>query len=988
MSKRTVLRSGAVAALLLTALTVPVLVADAEQPSAALPDAEAHQEPSELEAIVVTGSRIQRANLVSSSPVIQIEAEDLSFQGTTRVEDMLRTLPQVYSTQNASQSNGATGTATLNLRNLGAERTLVLVNGRRLPAGSPLQGGVGADINQIPGALLKSVEVLTGGSSATYGSDAVAGVVNFLMVDDFEGIKLDYQFSQYQHDNGNDRWQRIVQDAGYEVAKGSTSDGDISNVSLILGKNLERGNVTVYGTYRDIDPVLQADRDYSSCALSNDLTECSGSATQPQGTFSDFGVLRGRGLESFDYKVEGDRFVPRRGTLFNYGPSNYFQRPDRRWTAGLFAHYDLHDQVEAYTEFMFMDNRSVAQIAPSGAFFVTDTLGCGNPFLSQQQFEALCGAYGLTRDDSQNVFIGRRNVEGGNRQNDLQHTSYRGVFGLRGDLNDTWRYDLYYQYSEVRMQNTYLNDLSITRIGRALDAVHDPATGRTVCRSVLDGSDPSCVPWNIFREGAVTQEMIDYLTLPLSARGATDQTVVSGYIAGHLGDYGLRSPFATTGLDVVLGGEYRDDNLKFKPDQAYRSGDGAGQGGASQPVSGGSDVTEFFIEAGIPLIDGVFFAEELGLDGGYRYSDYDYGEQTNTFGVRAGWAINADIRLRASFQRAIRGPNVRERFLPQGFNLFEMNADPCAGPVANGRTAEGRSLEDCARSGVTASQFGNIENSPAAQYNFLQGGNPNLAPEESDTYSFGLVWTPGFIPGFNLSLDYYTIEISKGISTLTPEFILNECLDGNASQCAKVRRGRSGDLWLGSNVDNSGHIVSLLDNLAIEEVHGYDLTVGYDLPLSVIGRGGWGRLRFSDILSITSTWDQQELQGAHKVDCAGNWGATCGFPTPDIRNNLRATWVTPWGVRPSLMWRYISSVEDLNSTQVDFGARHYFDLAAIWNYNEYTSLRVGVNNLFDKAPPLAGNAAGPSSQGNGNTFPGLYDALGRYWFVGVSVGLS
>ena len=898
MAKRTVLRSGVALALLLTALTVPALAADAEQPSAEQPEAEARQEPSELEAIVVTGSRIQKANLVSSSPVIQIEAEDLAFQGTTRVEDMLRTLPQVYSAQNASQSNGATGTATLNLRNLGAERTLVLVNGRRLPAGSPLQGGVGADINQIPGALIKSVEVLTGGSSATYGSDAVAGVVNFLMVDDFEGIKLDYQFSQYQHDNGNDRWRRIVRDAGYEVAKGSTSDGDISNVSLILGKNLERGNVTVYGTYRDIDPVLQAKRDYSSCALSNDLTECSGSATQPQGTFSDFGVLRGRGLESFDYKVEGDRFVPRRGTLFNYGPSNYFQRPDRRWTAGLFAHYDLHDRVEAYTEFMFMDNRSVAQIAPSGAFFVTDTLGCGNPFLSQQQFEALCGAYGLTRDDSQNVFIGRRNVEGGNRQNDLHHTSYRGVFGLRGDLNDTWRYDLYYQYSEVRMQNTYLNDLSITRIGRALDAVHDPATGQVVCRSVLDGSDPSCVPWNIFREGAVTQEMIDYLTLPLSARGATDQTVVSGYIAGHLGDYGIRSPFAATGVDVVLGGEYRDDNLKFKPDQAYRSGDGAGQGGASQPVSGGSDVTEFFIEAGIPLIDGVRFAEELGLDGGYRYSDYDYGEQTNTFGVRAGWAINADIRLRASFQRAIRGPNVRERFLPQGFNLFEMNADPCAGPVANGRTAEGRSLEDCARSGVTASQFGNIENSPAAQYNFLQGGNPNLAPEESDTYSFGLVWTPGFIPGFNLSLDYYSIEISKGISTLTPEFILNECLDGNASQCAKVRRGRSGDLWLGSNVDNSGHIVSLLDNLAIEEVHGYDITVGYDLPLSVIGRGGWGRLRFSDILSITSTWDQQELQGAHKVDCAGNWGATCGFPTPDIRNNLRATWVPPVG-RPA-----------------------------------------------------------------------------------------
>ena len=975
LKKKTVMWTGVALAFLLIA-AAPALAQDAH---------EAGDEPQQLEAVVVTGSRIQQANLFSSSPVIQVEAEDLAFQGTVRVEDMLRNLPQLYSTQNASQSNGATGTATLNLRNLGAERTLVLVNGRRLPAGSPLQGGVGADINQIPAALIESVEVLTGGSSATYGSDAIAGVVNFLMRDDFEGIKLDYQFSQYQHDNGSDRWQRIVRDAGYEVADGSTADGDISNVSLIVGQNLgqDRGNVTIYGTYRDIDPVLQADRDYSSCALSNDLTECSGSATQPQGTFSDFGVLRSQGQDSFDYKVEGDRFVPRQGTLFNYGPSNYFQRPDRRWTAGLFAHYDLHDRVETYAEFMFMDNRSVAQIAPSGAFFVTDSLQCGNAFLSQQQFDALCGAYGLTRNDSQQVFIGRRNVEGGSRQNDLRHTSYRGVFGLRGDLSENWRYDLYYQYAEVRMQNSYLNDLSVTRIGRALDAVRDPATGQVVCRSVLDGSDPNCVPWNIFREGAVTQAMVNYLSLPLSARGATDQTVVSGYIAGNLGRYGLRSPLAATGLDLVLGGEYRDDNLKFSPNQAYRSGDGAGQGGASHPVSGGSDVTEFFLEAGVPLIDGARFAEELRLDGGYRYSDYDYGEHTHTFGVRAGWVLHPDLRLRASFQRAIRGPQVRERFLPQGFNLFEMNADPCAGPVANGRTAEGRSFEECARSGVTATQFGNIEHSPAAQYNFLQGGNPNLAPEESDTYSFGLVWTPGFLDSLDFSFDYYSIKISKGISTLTPEFVLNECLDGNASQCAKVRRGRSGDLWLGSDLDNSGHIVSLLDNLAIEEVQGYDMTVGYELDI-----GRWGRLRLSDILSITATWDQQELEGARKVDCNGNWGATCGLPTPDIRNNLRATWLTPWGLRPSVMWRYISGVKDLNSSQVDLGARHYFDLAAIWYYNDYTSIRVGVNNLFDKAPPLAGNAAGPSIAGNGNTFPGLYDALGRYWFVGVSVGFS
>ena len=967
--------------LLLAAATAPCLAQEGRQ----VPPQVENPEPLKLKELLVTGSRIRQDDRVSSSPVVQVEAEDFRFQGNVRVEDMLRTLPQVYTIQSAGQSNSATGTATLDLRRLGPQRTLVLVNGRRLPLGSPLQGGAGADINQIPAALIDRVEVLTGGSSATYGSDAVAGVVNFRLMDDFDGARLDFQVSSYQHDNRNDRWQQISRDAGYDVADGSVWDGAISNFSLTWGDNLAggRGNITVYGTYRDIEAVTQGARDYSACDLSNNLTECSGSATQPQGTFSDFGVLSAAGLEGFDYKVEGDRFVPREGTLYNYGPPNYFQRPDERWTAGVLARYEFRERVEAYTELMFMDDRSVAQIAPSGAFFVTDSLGCGNPFLSRQQFEALCGRFGLTEDDVQTVYIGRRNVEGGHRQNDLRHTAYRGVLGLRGDLTDRWHYDLHVQYSEVRMENNYLNDLSITRIRRALDAAIDPGTGRVVCRSVLDGSDPGCVPWNIFSEGAVTREMVDYLSLPLSARGSTEQTVVSGHVTGTLGDYGVRSPFASSGVDVVAGAEYRKDHLDYDPDEAYRGGDGAGQGGASKPVSGGIEVTEVFVEAGVPLVEDVPFVEELGLEGGYRYSDYDFEKQTDTYGLRAMWAVNSDVRLRASFQRAVRAPGVRERFLPQGFNLFEIDADPCGGPVTGGRTAEGRTLDECARSGVTAAQFGNIAHSPARQYNFLQGGNPDLAPEESDTYAYGFVWTPGWAGGLSLGLDYYSIRITKGIRVLTPEFILDRCLDGDASQCAKVRRGRGGDLWVGSDLERSGHIVSLLDNLAIEQVQGYDLTARYDL-----GIGDWGQLTISDILSITDTWNKQELAGAVAVSCSGKWGATCGSPTPDLRNHLRLTWHTPWRVRPSLLWRYISRVDDLNASGTDLGERHYFDVAAIWDYSDSIRLRAGINNLFDKAPPLVGGAAGPSIQGNGNTFPGLYDALGRYVFIGVSVDLS
>ncbi len=939
-------------------------------------EAEAEDAAEGAEVVVVTGSRIVRSNLVSSSPVTQVDAEELLFQGTVRVEDMAKTLPQVYSDQNTGQSNGATGTATIDLRNLGTDRTLVLVNGRRMPVGSPLHSG-GADINQVPGALIRSVEVLTGGASATYGSDAVAGVVNFLMKDDFQGFRFDYQYSGYQHNNDASNWQDVVETAGYPAADGSVRDGEMSYISLLLGGNLDdgRGNVTAYATYRDIEAVWQADRDYSSCALSDDTTFCFGSSTIPQGRFTNFGA----GGPFVDYIVSGDQFVPRQGETFNYGPLNYYQRPDEQYAFGAFAHYAVNDMVEAYTELMYMDDRTVSQIAPSGAFFVTNSLSCANPLMSDQQFETVCGSIGLTRDDVRNLFwIGRRNVEGGNRQQDLRHTTFRGVFGLRGDINANWNYDVSFLRSEVSMENTYLNDLGTTKIRRALDAVRND-DGEIVCRSVVDGSDPNCVPWNIFSEGGVTQAALDYIVLPLFARGTTDQTVLTAYVAGDLAPYGIRSPAADTAVAVVFGYERRNENMDFNPDDGFREGEGAGQGGATNAVGGGYTVSELFMEADVPLAEGKPWVEELSLDLAYRYSDYDYGVTANTFGVRLGWALNYDIKVRGSFQRSIRGANVRELFQPQGFNLFDMTGDPCGGPVTAGRTTEGRTLQECARSGVTEAQFGNIAHSPAGQYNFLQGGNPNLAPEEADTVSFGLVYSPSAIDGLTLSLDYYTISIEEGISNLTPEFILNECLDGNQSQCANIKRGIPGDLWIGSDLNSSGHVIALQDNLAIEEVSGYDLVADYTLDIAE-----YGSLSVANVTSYISQWDQQELAGAPTEGCAGMWGNVCGYPTPAVRNKLRLVWTTPWDLTLTGMWRYFSPVDDYNET-IELEGTSYLDVSAIWNAREALEVRAGVSNIMDVDPPIAGNGAGPSISGNGNTFPGMYDALGRYWFVAAGL---
>lgn len=964
-------------------LTTAVTAAMGLSAAAVLPSVANAQDDQLVEEVVVTGSRIQKANLVSSSPVTQLDAEAFKFSGTTRVEDLIADLPAVYPGNSSGDSNGATGTATIDLRNLGDERTLVLVNGRRLPPGTPIAGGSGADINQIPAALIERVDVLTGGASSTYGSDAVAGVVNFMMVDDFEGVKLDVQYSGYQHDNDNSSIQRLLDaNPAFENPDGNVNDGEISDISFVIGANLDggRGNVTAYATYRKINEVRQGDRDYSACALGGDTPadiSCGGSSTLPDGRFTDFGVIEGTdedgnpnypGATSYDYIVEGNQFVPRDGKLYNYAPDNFFQRPDERYTGGAFAHYDINEHVEVYSELMFMDDRSNAQIAPSGAFFVTSELSCGNPLMSEQQFQVLCADNGLTAEDTTPTFIGRRNVEGGFRNDDIRHTSFRGVFGLRGDINETWRYDFYGQYSEVSMEQTYNNELSTTKIIRALDAVEDE-DGNIVCQSVVDGSDPTCVPWNLFQTGGVTQDQLDYLYLPLYARGTTDQKVFSGFVAGDLGDYGIQLPSADTGINIVLGAEYRSENLEFDPDNGYESGDGAGQGGPIVGVKGGYDVTEFFTEISIPLVEGAAFAEELTLDLGYRWSDYSTDETTNTYKVAAAWAPTTSLKFRASFNHAVRHANIRELFVPQSLGLFDMDNDPCAGATPEA------TLEQCARTGVTAGQYGSIADSPAGQYNEITGGNPELAPEESDTYSFGVIYSPEFIEDLTVTIDYFDIEIEKAIAQISSETILNNCLSsGDPLFCDAVNRGpTTGTLWLGQD-----NITSINSNIGFFSTKGFDITLDYTL-----GLGDMGSLMFSNIMTYVTEWDQQEFEGEPVEDCLGYWGGACGQPTLELQNNLRATWLTPWQLALTAQWRHMDGVDDITGNGWDFDSQDYLDVSAIWDVSDMVSLRAGINNVIDEEPPI-GPAPGPSIGGNGNTFPGTYDALGRYWFVGAT----
>ena len=957
-------RKSLTAAAVAGTISFPVLAQDQEST-----DVEVEES---VERIQVTGSRIpQSANVVSSSPISQVTSEEFEFSGNVRAEDLVNDLPQVFPGQTSTDSNGATGTATVSLRGLGPQRTLVLMNGRRLVMGSPLVGGISPDLNQIPSALVENVELLTGGASATYGSDAVAGVVNFIMKDDFEGVKLDYQHSFYQYNNDNDNGvAQAAEEAGFSLAPGSGRDGHMNDFSVTIGANSDdgKGNITAYATVRNIEAITQDNRDYSICAYdrNSDTGEysCGGSGTIPDGRLTDFTA------GGYDYYIDEGTLQEYDGRLYNYGPVNYYQRPDERITFGAFGKYELNDHVEFFTELGYVKDRSVSQIAQSGAFFPQVDVNCDNPLLSGQQRDTVCGPDGPAQADGdpnvwEDVYVGKRNVEGGPRQQDIQHISHRGVFGIRGFLNDTWSYDLSANFGNVTLSSVYENDLSITNIGRALEVTTDPETGEAACSAAVNGTDPNCVPWDIFGPD-ISQEALDYLTIPLYATGETNLRDVTGYVIGNLGDYGVRTPWSYGGVELLAGVTSRDEKLVFRPDSNYQSGDGAGQGGPTIGTEGSLGVEEFFTEAKIYVVDGADWADSFVVDLGYRFSDYTTDQSTDTYKLAVGWDVNQEIKLRGSFQRAARHANIRELYDPQSIGLYDMDSDPCAG------TSPEATLAECENSGVTQGQYGSIPQSPASQYNAIFGGNPNLEPETSDTISAGFVYR-SMDGNFDISVDYFDIKVEDAIGTVPSETTLDLCLEtGDATFCDLISRGEnSGSLWLGQD-----SIVETNVNIGFEQRSGFDINSTFTQELG----NDWGRLKFNLVGTYFTKFDTQPVVGLPTTECAGKWGGTCGSPNPEWQHNLRATWMNNDGVSVSANWRALGGVDHLTGSSRGIGAESYLDLTGRYMFAEGATVSVGVNNILANDPPYLTGANGS----NGNTYPGYFDALGRYVFASIS----
>ncbi|VAW02056.1 TonB-dependent receptor, partial [hydrothermal vent metagenome] len=616
--------------------------------------------------IIVTGSRLKDANVGSTSPVTTIGSEAFDIRGTTDVVDLLNTLPQIITTggsQNTGFANGANGTSTVNLRGLGATRTLVLVDGKRLPYGSPTAGGFASDINLVPAQLVERVEITTGGGSAVYGSDAIAGVANFVLKKDFEGFEIDGLFGFAQSGNGSELAQSLISNAGFDPVTGSVTDNETFDINGIMGANIDggRGNVTAYFRYLHSKGTLMGNRDFSQVALfgfgpTNQDVVGFGSNQGPFPTTFNVGAIldgsdnpiplvdaggntllnsAGDPLVSgaFSLNPDGSGFTDGFNNAFNFNPLNPLRRAVERFNAGFSGNYDITDNVNAYMSFGFTQSNSPQQIAPSAAFGSSiNRVNCDNPLLSAELLARICGtdtgggvfsrdvADGTT-DGFAPAEIRRRFVEGGPRTDDRTLTNFRIVGGFTGTTFDEWEWDVFGQFASTSLQRLQFNQVTSTNVERALDIVDDGA-GNPVCRSFLDGSDTACIPFvTAFDPNATFDPALQaYLDTPSLTNGNIQQTVFGGTIQNNLERYGMKSPFAENAATILFGVEYRRDQLSTQGDATNAQGLLIGAGGVINPTNGKTEVWELFMETAIPLIEGMEYIEELSITGAYRYS--------------------------------------------------------------------------------------------------------------------------------------------------------------------------------------------------------------------------------------------------------------------------------------------------------------------------------------------------------------------------------
>lgn len=937
-------------------LSVAMVSAPAQAQGAADDEGEA--------AIVVTGSRIARPEVEQASPVSVVRAEEFALRGATNVENVLNSMPQVTGSTSGADNNPGGGIATVNLRNLGTARTLVLVDGRRYVSFDTTQV---VDLNTIPSALIERVDVVTGGRSAVYGSDAVAGVVNFITKQDFEGIELN---------------------STYGVT--SRGDGAYWDVNGTIGANFGdgRGNIVTHVGYYNRKSVYAAARGFSRNALvdnRNGTAFFGGSGSVPQGrvTLPNASVV--------DFGTDGSITPYVAATdAYNYAPVNFLQVPQERFLISTMARYEINDAFQPYLQGQFINNRVTGELAatpignstPIGTGADAGALGpirlhVNSPFFSpatQAAFQAL--------DTDGDGYIttsnyGFRTVGIGPRTQVDERNAFRIIGGMKGDIGGGWNYDGYYMYARTKNTQRQTGNVNLANfLGAVTTAFQNPTTGALSGNPfvgvpgggnlVCANGSASCVPANLFGLGNLSSDAANYLALgATNIEEYTTQVASVAFTNSELFDLGAG------GVGLAVGAEWRRESGKTDPDQNLASGNVAGFNPGA-PTAGGYSVTEFFAEMNVPLLADQPFAHRLELNGAARYSNYS-NAVGNVFTWSAGglWEPVEGIGIRGQYQKAIRGPNVNELFLGQTVS-FDGAEDPCGTAAA---AVPGSALGAvCIANGVPTASLGTTTLTDTTLVNppTTITGNANLREESSKTWTVGGVFTPRALPGFSATVDYYNISIDGYISRLGQSNLFQACYEFDLSEyCGAFSRNDLGqvDRITDTNLNSGG-----LKTTGIDVGFGYSFSFGESSRLSLAFNG-----------SRLLKYDFTPIIGVPLVnECAGRFGNSCGQPTPKWKHTARATYMNG-PITVSTAWRYLGSARDDNDDVTffleDAKAQNYIDFAASFEALDSFTLTLGVNNAFDKKPPLSASAQNAGNGEQSNTYPNVYDVMGRSFFV-------
>ena len=979
-------------------------------------------EPDEVDEIVVTGSRIARDVTDASTPLAIINADDIKLSGALTVDKVLNESPQFVSatnggaTANTVPAGSAAGAAYVNLRGFGPTRSLTLVNGRRFAIFGPEQV---TDLNTIPTALIDRTEVVTGGSSAVYGSDAITGVVNFIMKDDFEGVEIGGQY-------------------GFDSATSTPT----KNFDLTFGGNFSegRGNAVISLNYYKREGFTRADRgDWAelpygeACvtaeswsdsmigvANGSNAANCansggkmgfvfSGSGDIPNGRFTIPGGTRalpgvasaltaaglgGMGDNGFTFDDAGTtaRLTQRPADDFNLTLHNYLQVPQERWMLNAFSHFDFNEKATGYMEFHFSNNRVDQQLTQGniGGDFLFNT---NNPYLSQPMRDLLVqldaaetgprtltfGPVSRTTTPNDGLAIlsaGRRLVELPFRHNVDDHNVWRTAIGMRGDLGSASEsffknlsYDVYYSFARSEDSSRQEGSAARSRYAAAL-------------LSAGGGAAPVA---NIFGQN------LDEAAVNAIKINATNVTNAEQQVAAAtLGGEAFNLPAGPVGFSV--GVEWRTAEAEYIPDEFLRSGDVVGFN-PGLPTAGEVTSKDIFGELRIPILGELPAVQNLAANAGFRSSDYDLDGvgRVSTYLYGLDWRVNRTLAFRGQFQRAIRAPNIGDLFGGLQLN-FSTLTDPCSSRNTANQTQAVRDL--CIATGVPSTAVFTAGVQPDNIIPNRSGGNPNLQEESSDTRTFGVVFTPEFAPGLAVTVDYFKITLDDAISQLGggAQNTLNLCYltvqDANSPFCQAVHRNTAtGAISVPFSLD------VLQANIGKLETSGIDLNARYGFEV------GAGRIDISSAWTHTDEFTLTPMQAVpqNKNRCVGAYGATCGEPIPELKGVTRVTW-TQGDLGVSLRHRFIDSVTTdryvlpktagaatvpslASFTNAKLEAQNYFDLSLTYDFNEKTEVYLSANNVFDTDPPII-----VGQGGYGNTFPATYDYAGVTFLLGVKKG--